>query len=118
MIVTAGLACGGTPTSPSRDAVATIAVLDETFRVQLTGEAQIDAARRARDGGAATIPNGRIAAGTGVNTGWSWHLTDVEFVEVAIELCDGRPSDVEEAGVTYGGGRFCPWSARVVAVAP
>jgi len=32
------------------------------------------------------------------------------------ELCDGIPSDVEKAGVNFGGGRFCPWTARVVAI--
>jgi hypothetical protein len=41
---------------------------------------------------------------------------DVSFVEVATELCDGIPSDVEKAGVNFGGGRFCPWTARVVAI--
>ena len=54
--------------------------------------------------------------GTEVNRGWSWHLVDVSFAEVTIELCDGRPSDVEKAGVSFGGGRFCPWTARVVAI--
>jgi len=38
----------------------------------------------------------------------------VEFVEVATELCDGRPSDVERQGAQFGGGRFCPWTARVL----
>ena len=86
------------------------------FRVQVVGDRQIDAARAAQAGGPARIPNGRVVAGAGVNTGWSWHLEDVEFVEVAIELCDGRPTDVERQGSQFGGGRFCPWSARVLAV--
>jgi hypothetical protein len=51
-----------------------------------------------------------------VNSGWSWHLEDVEFVEAAIELCDGRPSDVERAGPGYAGGRYCPCGARVVSI--
>ena len=41
---------------------------------------------------------------------------DVEFAELAMELCDGRPSDVERQGPQYGGGRYCPWGARVVAI--
>ena len=57
------------------------------------------AARAAQAGGRARIPIGRIASGTQVNAGWSWHLEDVSFVEVAIELCDGRPSDVERQGI-------------------
>jgi hypothetical protein len=110
-------ACGDRPTSPSRTAIVTFGVVGETFRVQLVGERQIEAARAAQGGGAARIPNGRILSGAGVNTPWSWHLEDVEFVEVAIELCDGRPSDVERQSTGFGGGRFCPWSAQVLAIA-
>lgn len=112
-------ACSGEgSTGPSQGAVVTIRVVDEVFRVHLLDEIQIDAARRAQAGGPASIPNGRIVAGTSVNVGWSWHLEDVEFAEVTIELCDGRPSDVEREGIQFGGGRFCPWSARVTAVDP
>jgi len=41
------------PTSPSRGAVVTFRVVDETFRVQLREERQIDAAHQAADGGLA-----------------------------------------------------------------
>jgi len=108
--------CADDPTSPSETAVATFGVGGETFRVQLVGERQIEAARAAQGGGSARIPNGRIVPGGGVNSGWSWHLEDLEFVEFAIELCDGRPSDVERQGTRFGGGRFCPWGARVLAI--
>jgi hypothetical protein len=104
----ASLACGDGPTAPSRG--------DETFRIHLLNERQIDAAHQAATGGRARIPNGRIVAGTGVNMGWSWHLEDVEFAELTTEVCDGRPSDVEREGVTFGGGRFCPWIARVISI--
>ena len=111
------VACGGDgPTAPSRGALVTFRVADETFRVHLLDERQIDAAHQAANGGRAGIPNGRVVAGTGVNVGWSWHLEDVEFAEVTTELCDGRPSDVEREGVTFGGGRFCPWIARVISI--
>jgi hypothetical protein len=111
------VACGGDgPTAPSRGALVTFRVADETFRVQLLDERQIDAARRAANGGPARIPNGRLVAGTGVNVGWTWHLEDVEFAELTTEVCDGRPSDVEREGVTFGGGRFCPWTARVISI--
>src|SRR5882672_3722895 len=107
-------ACGSdSSTLPSPMATVTLAVGSETFRVALTTPLQVAAARAAQAGGAARIPSGRIAAGAQVNTGWTWHLEDVAFVEVAIELCDGRPSDVERQGPTFGGGRFCPWSATV-----
>jgi hypothetical protein len=112
----ASLACGDGPTAPSRGALVTFRVADETFRIHLLNERQIDAAHQAATGGRARIPNGRIVAGTGVNMGWSWHLEDVEFAELTTEVCDGRPSDVEREGVTFGGGRFCPWIARVISI--
>jgi len=108
--------CGGSPTTPSSSAVVTFTVGSEMFRVALTTADQVVAARAAQSGGRARIPNGRVVAGTQVNAGWSWHLEDVAFAEVAIELCDGRPSDVERAGIQFGGGRFCPWTATVVRI--
>jgi hypothetical protein len=111
------IACSGnSPTPPSSGTVVTFAVGSETFRVALTSAEQAAAARAAQSGGRARIPNGRVAMGTQVNAGWSWHLEDVDFAEVAIELCDGRPSDVERAGIQFGGGRFCPWSATIVRI--
>jgi hypothetical protein len=111
------MACfGDGPTAPSRGAVVTFRVVDETFKVQLLDERQIDAAHVAANGGRARIPNGRVVAGASVNVGWSWHLEDVEFAELTTEVCDGRPSDVEREGVTFGGGRFCPWTARVISI--
>jgi hypothetical protein len=110
-------ACGSdSPTPPSALATVTLAVGSETFRVALTTPEQVAAARSAQSGGTARIPNGRIVAGAQVNAGWTWHLEDVAFVEVAIELCDGRPSDVERQGAAFGGGRFCPWSATVLRI--
>lgn len=110
-------ACGdSTPTTPSAGALVTFAVGNETFRVSLTSSDQVAAARAAQSGGRARIPNGRIVPGTQVNAGWSWHLEDVMFAESTIELCDGRPSDVEREGTEFGGGRFCPWSATVTRI--
>lgn len=109
--------CGDdTPTGPSTDAIVTFAVANETFRVRLIGSEQIAAAHAAQSGGSARIPNGRIAPGTDVNTGWSWHVEDVTFAEVTIEVCDGRPSDVERQGIAFGNGRFCPWTATIVRI--
>lgn len=119
LAVVAALAngCGeDTSAAPSPAATVTLAVGSEAFRVALTTPEQVVAARAAQAGGPARIPLGRVAVGAQVNTGWSWHLEDVSFVEVAIELCDGRPSDVEREGTAFGGGRFCPWSARVVRI--
>jgi hypothetical protein len=114
--VLAGACGGGTPASPSSGAVVTFSVGSETFRILAATSQQIDAARAAQNGGSARIPLGRIVAGTQVNTGWSWHIEDLTFAEVTIELCDGKPSDVERAGTGFGGGRFCPWSAKVIRI--
>ena len=111
--------CDGSPADPSNDPVAVVRVGEETFRIRLDAAAPQAAARAALLGGSASIPNGRIVRGTDVNAGWSWHLTEVAFAEITIELCDGSPSMVEQAvraGAEFGGGRFCPWSARVVAI--
>lgn len=108
--------CESGPTTPSTRALATFQVGGEQFRVQLTNRDQVEAARRARQGGTARIPTGRVVLGTNENAGWSWHLEEVTFVEVSIELCDGRPSDVERGGAQFGGGRFCPWSAAIVSL--
>jgi hypothetical protein len=109
--------CGDdTPTGPSTDAIVTFAVANETFRVRLSGSAQIAAAHAAQSGGSSRIPNGRIAPGMDVNTGWSWHVEDVTFAEVTVEVCDGRPSDVERQGIAFGNGRFCPWTATIVRI--
>jgi hypothetical protein len=62
------------------------------------------------------IPIGELSCTTEWNTGWSWHLEDTRFAELAIELCDGLPSHVEETHpcTDYGAGQYCPWSASMV----
>ena len=110
------LACDETPTSPTSEAIVTFRVVSETFRVLLTSADQLAAARTAQAGGRASIPVGRIVSGTQVNAGWSWHLEDVTFAEVAIEVCDGLPSHVEREGTQFGAGSYCPWSAVVTQI--
>lgn len=109
-------ACDDTPTEPSTGAIVTFQVVNETFHVWLQTDEQIEAARAAQAGGRARIPNGRLVAGTEFNTGWSWHLEDVTFAESTIEVCDGVPSEVERQGPSFGGGRYCPWSATIVRI--
>ena len=110
------MACDSSPTAPEPPAIATIQVGTESFRVLLTTEEQVEAAEAARAGGRASIPVGRIVAGAGINTGWTWHLEDVTFAEVSIELCDGLPSHVEKLGTTFGNGQYCPWTAKVMSI--
>lgn len=63
--------------------------------------------------------NGEIARGNdGYNGDWSWHFVENRWTlaEISTEVCDGRPSFVEEE-LDYWidqVGRFCPWSSRVV----
>ena len=113
---TLGAGCDGSPSRPSLGAVVSFAVADERFRVLVITEDQITAARVAQAGGRARIPTGRIVSGTQVNVGWGWHLEDVTFAESTIELCDGRPSDVERQGIGFGGGRYCPWAATIIEI--
>lgn len=64
-------------------------------------------------------PNGLIVRnGAETNVGYSWHIdpNDVTFVRRSAEVCDGRPSDVEDGSLT--GDRYCPWTARVVQMRP
>src|SRR5688572_27055667 len=83
-----GIGCADDmPTSPSPAAVVTFSVAGEAFRVALTTSDQVAAALAAQGGGPARIPLGRIVPGTQVNNGWSWHLEDLTFAEVTIELC-------------------------------
>jgi hypothetical protein len=117
ILASLGAACHQkVPTAPSQGVVVTFRVVDETFKVMLTSEDQIQGARQAQAGGRARIPSGRIVAGTEVNRGWTWHLEDVTFAEAAIELCDGRPSDVEREGIGFGSGRYCPWAAVITSI--
>jgi hypothetical protein len=117
LCVVGASACGDdAPTGPSSGALVTFVVAGETFRVSLTTREQVAAAKAAQSGSGARIPNGQIVPGTQVNTGWSWHLEEVMFAEATIEACDGRPSDVERQGPTFGGGRFCPWSATILRI--
>jgi len=119
------VACGGVPseqpaTAPN-DVVVTVRVTDaEEYRIRLTDADDIATARKLLQGEAAPrIPNGRVVRGDAdINVGYSWHIDPdaVEFADTTIELCDGRPSDVERGLITSE--RYCPWSAKVVAVTP
>jgi hypothetical protein len=94
---------------------------DEEYRVLLTDPDDIAIAEALLAGEEAPrIPNGVIVRGGdgGVNVGYSWHIDPdtLEFAEFTVELCDGRPSYVEDGSLT--GERFCPWSAEVLAIEP
>ncbi|GAB4194610.1 MAG: hypothetical protein OHK0022_10810 [Roseiflexaceae bacterium] len=109
------------PTQPAapNGVIVTLRVAEsETYRILLTDPVDIAAARKLLGGEQGpAIPNGKVVRGDpDVNTGYSWHIdpNSVEFVDMTIEVCDGRPSDVEQQIITSE--QFCPWAAKVVAV--
>lgn len=124
----AGLACGlavlagcdGSPTAGEADRDAfLVEVRGERFHVRATDPEAVAALTSRRQSGEAGVVLGVVVKGDGgFNAPWGWHLdpASIEVADVAMELCDGRPSFVQkdvdkwiaEARV------FCPWSARVV----
>jgi hypothetical protein len=94
-------------------------VSGEKFRVRVATAAQVQAFRARMAAGTRGVISGDLLQGSGgYNTPWRWHLdpATVHVADLAIELCDGRPSMVE-ADLSYWLGsvrRFCPWGARVL----
>ena len=94
---------------------------DGRFRTVIADPASVerlDAAMAARDVSLVGIPNGVVVRGDGgVNRGHEWHLEDVELADFTIELCDGTATYVDEHLDEWirDVGRYCPWSARLVA---
>jgi hypothetical protein len=121
----AGAACSS-PSAPSAEleggVVATFRTAGEEFKVFVTNPTAITRLVQLRNGaGLGQIPNGRILRGSGAanhNAPHAWHLhpEDIEIVDVAIEVCDGRPSYVDANVAEYVDviGRYCPWGAQLV----
>jgi hypothetical protein len=117
---------GASPTPESTPGVVTGAIVtlrvgDEEYRVLLTDDDDIATAEQLAAGDRSPlIPVGTIVRTDdgGVNAGYSWHIdpASFEWAELTMEVCDGRPSFVEDG--TLSGEIFCPWSAEVVSVEP
>ena len=113
------LACDD-PTLPTDEAVFEILVVAETFGVAVADPVQVDSFAARLVSGLEGNITGELRAGDGgVNTPWSWHLdpATVEAVQATVEVCDGRPSFIED-DIDYWletVGRYCPWGAKVVA---
>ena len=102
-------------TDPSSFADFVVDVAGERFVVRTSDEETIRLAEDNRLGRNNRFPIGALRQGDGgFNAPWTWHLDpeSVRFVEVAIELCDGRPSYVETHQADYA--TYCPWGARVI----
>ena len=112
------MACGEASGLPS-SALFEVDVAGETFRVRVETTEQIAQLEARRAAGAPGVIMGSLKAGDGgFNQPWSWHLdpATVETPDMAIELCDGRPTHVEQdleqwLNVVKS---FCPWGATVV----
>jgi hypothetical protein len=112
----------GWPDALRGGVLATFEVQGERFRVWTTNPQTIHDLHELRRGtSTANIPSGRILHGPGRarhNAPYHWHLDpqDIDMAEVAIELCDGLPSYVEENVDEFVDtvGRYCPWAAELV----
>ncbi len=92
----------------------------ERFKALLITRENVDIAKKLLQGEEAPgIPNGVVVRGDGgVNAPWTWHLdpASIEFADFTTGVCDGLPSGVEAGTITSD--RYCPWSAKVIAVDP
>ena len=89
----------------------------QVWRARLTESSAIASARAQLAGTEQipTFPFGLIVYGAADdNIGYSWHLDNVKMVQAAMEVCDGRPSDVEAHRVTSP--FYCPWGTKVIAL--
>ena len=106
--------------TPSNGQFFTVQVLNEQFQIFVTNPETIRFAMENFQGKNNRFPNGRIVRGNGgINQPWNWHLIpeSVEMAEVAIEVCDGRPSYVETHLNDYiNAGFYCPWAGKIVKV--
>ena len=112
-------ACGSSSTAPEPPVRYSVEVSGETFVVEVVTADQVDQMEARLASGAEGVISGELAAGdAGYNAPWSWHMAPatVHAPDLAIEVCDGRPSMVEE-DLQYWletVERFCPWGATVV----
>jgi hypothetical protein len=96
-----------------------IEVSGEEFRVQVTDPAAVaDLQARMLSGERGPVSGELLPGNGGFNHPWGWHLdpTTIHVPDLTMELCDGRPSMVQDAlGYWFDSvGRFCPWGAKVV----
>lgn len=101
--------------------LATFEVSAERFEVWVTNPTTMSELYGLKRGtSTATIPNGRILLGAGRashNAPYGWHLDpeDISMADMTVEVCDARPSYVQENIWEFVGnvGRYCPWDAKL-----
>ncbi len=112
--------CSSSDPLPPSAAVFQINVGGESFRLRLDDPQAIAHAEKLMAARRIGVIMGELAAGDGgFNGPYSWHLIPASFQtpDVAIEVCDGVPSYVEEHLQEWLEkiGTYCPWSARISA---
>jgi len=119
LAVAALAACDDDATAPEGNPAFAVEVSGERFTVEVTTPSQVQEMEARLSSGATGVVIGDIEAGAaGHNQPWSWHMvpSTVHTADASIELCDGRPSLVED-DLEYWldtVGQFCPWGAKVV----
>jgi hypothetical protein len=112
-------ACDDSGTDPGTEAMYVVEVREERFSVKVEGAAAIAAMDARMAAGTEGVISGRLVRGNGgFNTPWKWHLdpATVTVPDLAMEVCDGWPSFLEE-DLDYWVDtvkQFCPWGAKVV----
>ncbi len=107
-------ACGVLPTG---GLYATFAVGADVFHASITNASGIANALALWHGtSTAAIPSAPlICTPAAWNCPWHWHMDPamLDFADTTIEVCDGTPSYVDANCATFGGGQYCPWSAKL-----
>ena len=91
----------------------------EQFRVQITDPQMEKAADSLLANNVNKIVHGTLRRGDGgFNEPYGWHLdpSTITFPDLAIELCDGRPSKIDD-DLDYWIDTvkiYCPWGAKIV----
>src|SRR5262245_21903973 len=120
LLLGATAACSDDPADPADTATFTVEVSGEQFKVKVQGEPAIVAMQGRLMTGQTGVISGKLVRGDGgFNNSWGWHMdpTTVTAPDLAIELCDGRPSMVQ-SDLNYWVDtvkQYCPWGAKVVA---
>jgi hypothetical protein len=108
-------------TAPASEKSFTIDVTGEKFVIRATDSETITQLTDNYFGKNSMHVTGKLVKGDGgFNQPWGWHLdpASVRMAEFSIELCDGRPSMIQEDLEYWLGtvGSYCPWSSKVVAI--
>src|SRR5262249_2778116 len=97
LAICGAFACSDSPTAPPAGARFLIRQSNEDFHVLIQDPQTIAEAER-QIATPSKFVTGRLLRGDGgFNGPWHWHLdpNTIAFVELSIEVCDGRPSDIE-----------------------